>query len=135
MYTTKLVFPIWQSPNKLIFKLTKSESESYPLQADDDSSSNDPMAASMASCGGNERRRDNLRYRFASPTEQTRILSQMNRKNCRIIDTLWSMLHRTLMRTTFLRSLFIFLAAWRRNLAMIMEAGGSFYWFSHRLSL
>jgi hypothetical protein len=110
--TTKLVFPIWQSPNKLIFKGTKSESESYPLQVEEDSSNPMPAASINASCGRNELRRDNLRYRpGAFPMEQTRILSQMNRKNCRITETLWSMLHRTLMWTTFLQIWFMLISS------------------------
>jgi hypothetical protein len=48
--TTKLVLPIWQSPNKLIFKETKSESLLNPRQL---AASNDVSTpASMASGGG-----------------------------------------------------------------------------------
>ena len=73
--TIKLVLPIWQSPNKLIFKRTKSESALNPLQL---AASNDSTPASMASGGGEYGWRANLRYLTGLPIEQARILSQMN---------------------------------------------------------
>lgn len=76
--TTKLVFPIWQSPNKLIFKVTKSESVLYPLNMAVDSSDDSNPPASIASGGGEEGRRVNRRYLTGFPIEQARILSQIN---------------------------------------------------------
>lgn len=122
LLTKKLVLPIWQSPNKLIFKATKSESKSFSLRAVLACSSN-PKPASTASGGSaKEPRLDNRRYWVVFPNEQTIILSQMNRKNCLINETLSSTLHRILTWTTFRQSCVIFLDAPWINLAMKIVA-------------
>lgn len=105
MLTTKLVFPIWQSPNKLIFKVTKSESVLYSLHV---AVSNDPKPVSIASGGGEDGRRVSRRYLIGLPIEQARILSQMNWKNCRKTDARSNMLHLILTWTIFRQSCVIF---------------------------
>lgn len=111
LLTTKLVFPIWQSPTRQIFKLTKSESESesYPLTVVARLLSCPVPDSSIAwSMDGEEFRRGKRRYPIGLPIEQTRILSHMNLKNSWKTDTLPSTLHLMLRRTIFRQSCVIF---------------------------
>lgn len=113
--TTKLVLPIWQSPNKLIFKETKSESVSYPLLNVLESSTRPVSIVSGAGEDSDDDRRVNFWYLTAGcfPIEQTRILSQINRKNLRKIDTLSNKLRLIFTWTTLLQSWVMFsVASW-----------------------
>lgn len=125
--TTKVVFPIWQSPNRLILRFTKSESESYQPSC--------PSTSSSAGAGVEEEScRGNLRYRRGGfPTEQTRILFQMNWKKRPIMDTLWSTLHRTSAGTIFRQSWVIFsVVLWMILTMRKKNKKQKSFWYSHR---
>lgn len=96
--TTKLVFPIWQSPKRLILRETnsaesKSESESNPPLVVGCSDEDSPSATA----GGN---RDESRRYFlgALADEQAKTLSHIKRKKWRTRETRSRSLHRTSLR-------------------------------------
>lgn len=103
LLTKKVVFPIWQSPNKLILRLTKSESEPYPLFVCCCCSCEKPSSTVVA-----EWWRFNLRYWAGLGTEQSMNLFQKNRKKCPTKDTLCTIPHRTSTWTIFRQSCDIF---------------------------